>query len=597
MRRSTLRLYAPFIALAMIQAAFVVLSPSTGENPQTNLATGAPLPADSNATGSDAPLTGAEVTGADTAVVGADGTSAGPAGAGAATTGGRTGGGAGTSARPGAGGAAGTGGPAAGTTGGAAATAAGAPAGDTSHCKGTQQSDVIFNTPPCAPKFTGNNGGATYGGVTDKEILLVNFSCQPNEQVNAILATQGLAATEEETAAMTNAALKFFNSTYEFYGRKIVWKRVIGDCPSAPDDPAKTRAAAAEVVKMKPFMVLSGVPVSGQDVFSQNGIISVGAPYQAAELYAGRRPYRWDIFPTGEEGAETIAEYYCKKLTGKPASNAGTLINARIGDRSTMRKLAIVTPDNGDGATLPAARRAQSLVKECTNGKENPAIFTYASDINRAEEQTRVTVAGLIENKATTVVCMCDPIAPTFLTKGMTQNSYFPEHIVPAGGLLDYDVLGRLYDNAQWTHAFGPSQLVNPVPFEQSDAARIWKAAGNQGVPCASCNLITGYLVFIAGGIQQSGPNLNPLTFERGYVGAKYTRGGWKQTGGDPGVYLIKFGPGDYNAISDFREVFWDAAAVSQIDGRPGAYVPIEGGRRYGYGELDGSFKVAAKPS
>ena len=31
MRRSTLSLYAPFIALALVQAAFVVIAPSRGE--------------------------------------------------------------------------------------------------------------------------------------------------------------------------------------------------------------------------------------------------------------------------------------------------------------------------------------------------------------------------------------------------------------------------------------------------------------------------------------------------------------------------------------------------------------------------------------
>jgi hypothetical protein len=62
-------------------------------------------------------------------------------------------------------------------------------------------------------------------------------------------------------------------------------------------------------------------------------------------------------------------------------------------------------------------------------------------------------------------------------------------------------------------------------------------------------------------------------------------------------VYLIKFGPGDYNAISDFREVYWDAAATSQIDGKPGAYIPVDGGHRYAAGELTGTFTVAPKPS
>ena len=273
------------------------------------------------------------------------------------------------------------------------------------------------------------------------------------------------------------------------------------------------------------------------------------------------------------------------------------MIHPQVGGRTTPRKLAIVTPDDGQGATLPAARRVVAAVKECSGGKEEPKIFTYASDIGRAEEQTRVTVAGLIQEKATTIVCMCDPIAPAFMTNGMTRNSYFPEHILPAGGLLDYDVLGRLYDAQQWNHAFGPSQLVNPVPFEQSDAARIWRASGAQGQPCASCNLVSGYLNFIGSAVQLSGPNLNPLTCERGLVGAKYSRGGWKETGGNPGVYLIRFGPGDYNAISDFREVYWDASARSEIDGKPGAYIPIDGGRRYAAGELDGSFKVGPKPS
>ena len=68
------------------------------------------------------------------------------------------------------------------------------------------------------------------------------------------------------------------------------------------------------------------------------------------------------------------------------------------------------------------------------------------------------------------------------------------------------------------------------------------------------------------------------------------------QTGGDPGVYLIRYGPDDYNAISDFREVYWDAAATSGIDGRAGAYVPMNGGRRYAVGELGNDFDVPPKP-
>ena len=164
---------------------------------------------------------------------------------------------------------------------------------------------MIFNAPPCRPTFTGSNGGATYRGVTDKQILVVDFQCQPNEQVNAILATQGLAASEAETKAMEDAAVKFINETYELYGRKIVVKQVVGDCPLTPPDPARSRQAATEVAKMNPFIVIHyAAGPETHDVWSRNGIISLGGPNLDASFYNGRRPFRWDVFPSGTEGAD-----------------------------------------------------------------------------------------------------------------------------------------------------------------------------------------------------------------------------------------------------------------------------------------------------
>ncbi len=569
MRKSWIQLYAPFIALAALQAVIIVAAPSKGtEGAQVSSlgpldgSTGGYSPAGGDGVAID-PETGLPLEG------GASGTGGGSTGGSGSTTG------------------------AAGSGGGSG----GAVAGDTSHCRNGRQTDVIFNAPPCRPKFTGDNGGATYRGVTGKQILVVDFQCQPNEQVNAILATQGLAASEEESKAMEDAAVKFINERYELYGRKIVVKRVIGDCPLTPPDPAKSRQAAAEVAKMNPFLVIHyAAGPETHDVWSRAGILSVGGPNMDISFYNGRRPYRWDVFPSGTEGADEIAEYYCKKMAKGTATNAGVLIHRDIGGRTTPRKLGVIVPDNGNGASTPNAQRVKSIVERCS-GKKVP-VFTYQSDINRAQEQTRVTIAGLISEKVTTVACMCDAIAPVFTTNGATQNNYFPEWLMPAANLLDYDVLGRLYDPAQWAHAFGPSQLTSPVPFHDSDASRIWRAAGNSGEPCASCNLLTGYWTLIGTMLQEGGPNLNPLTVERGLVGARASRGGWAETKGNPGIYLIKFGPGDYNAISDFREVYWDASATSKIDGKKGAYVDVNGGRRYepGKNQLPGGLTIPVKP-
>lgn len=577
MRKARVRLYAPFIALVLAQAAFVAFAPSRGESsdPLAGL-----QPADSNF--------GAQTDGATTGAPGA--TDATDPGAQAGSAGG-------TARQPGSqtttGGDAGQ--PTANTGGTSQSTQTTAAGGDTSHCVGDRQTDVIVNSPPCAPRFAGNNGGATYPGVSGTEIKLVYFECQPNEQVNAILATQGLAATQEEVDEMIQATIDWMEKTYEFYGRKISWKHVIGDCPLTPPDPAKSRQAAAEVAKEQPMFVIhyASGPTT-HDVWSQNGIVSLGGPTEANQFFAGRRPFRWDVFPHGTETADWLSEYACKKLARKPASNAGQVIHPTIGGRSAPRKFGILAFDNGNGETRPNAERAKALTEQCT-GQKVPLLF-YESDINRAEEQTRVIVAKLIEEKVTTLICMCDAIAPVFLTNGMTRNNYFPEHMLSGAYLTDYDVLGRLYDQGQWAHAFGPSQLADPVPFEQSNAAKIWRASGHKGEPCASCNLVTGYMTMVGSMIQDAGPNLNPLSIEQALVGQQLqTTGGWVATGGNPHEYLIKFGPEDYNAISDFREVYWDPAARSGIDNKPGAYRSIDGGRRYAGGELDSSFKVPAK--
>ena len=566
MRRSRLKLYAPFLCLALAQAAFVLVAPSQGDRSNTALdALGGDF-----SDGGEAldPLTGEPLedgTGAagDPGAVGTGGTGADPAGDG------------------------GSDGGSGGTDGGADG---GQASGDTSHCKDGRQTDVIFNSPPCAPKFTGDNGGASYRGVTGDEILIIDFQCVPNEQVNALLAQQGLAATEAESQAMEEALAKFINERYELYGRKIVFKRVTGDCPLTPPDPAKSRQAAAEVVKMNPFLVIhyAGGPDT-HDVWARNGIISLGGPHELVDFYNGRRPFRWDVFMDGSQTADAIAEYYCKKMAGGTATHAGQVIHASMPQgRQTPRKLGVIVPDNGTGTTVPTAKRVEALVEACS--KTDVVVYTYASDINRATEQSRATVAGLIQNKVTTVVCMCDPIAPVFLTQTMTQNGYQPEHLLPGMGLLDFDKLGRLYDPVQWRHAFGPSHLVNAIPHAASDATKIWRAAGNSGEPCGSCNLVTGYWLLAGSMIQMGGPTLNPLTVERALVGARYTSGG-----GGPGQYLVKFGPNDYTSISDFREVYWDATARSAIDDNAGAYVPLEGGRRYQVGQVPAGLKVPVR--
>lgn len=570
MRKSVLRLYAPFLAIVAVQALFIAFLPSNGPDKQDLSASGFGTGSGAGPTIDAAGNTIDPTTGEILSTAGGGSSGAGSAGGTAATA---------------------VGGPA----GNPLATAA---KGDISHCtKEGRQFALLYNAPICKPKWPkgANNGGATHQGVTADAVKVVFFSAKPNEVVNGILATQGLAQTSAETAEMQKAAFEFIHKNYELYGRRIEYVNYQGDCPTTPPDEAKCLAAAREVVKMKPFMVsyTSGLYQVVFDEWARAGLVTIGGNHFDNRFFAGRRPFRWDVFMDGTQSGEHIAEYYCKKMAKKNATHSGRVIHnsfANGGQRGLVpRRLGIVTPELE--ANVLAAKRVQELVKSCEGGSYTPLLITYESDIERAQEQTDATTQAMIENKITTVVCMCDPIAPVFGTNGYTQQRYFPELLLPGLGLLDYDKLGRLYDSQQRPHMFGPSHLQENVPHSQSDAAKVWKATGRSGDPCTSCNLNWAYQGFVASLIHTAGPVLTPLSIEQ-EIFKLPPRGGWKATGGRPEVILINFGKDDYTAISDVREVYWSETAISKLDGQAGAYVPVNGGRRYELGEWDGTLNI-----
>jgi hypothetical protein len=561
-----LRLYGPFIALAAVQALFIVAAPSKAPDRQQLSAGGSGFRNGATSGFSSGSATGAAGGAGGTGVAGGAAGGTGATGGAGAVGGGTDNGGA-----PGDGGGGG----------------GGEAAGDTTHCAGPYQFDLLLaHGPPCQPKFVGDNGGETSQGVTGDKIKIIFFESTPNEQVNTILAAKGLATSDEDENAAIAAFQTFINTHYELWGRQIDFEKIVGDCPTTPPDYDKCFAAAQKVTDEHPFAVIwiTSLYADVFTVWANAGIVTIGGSAFDSSYYTNFRPFRYDAAMDGTQSADFIAEYYCKKLAGKPPDHAGTIIHATIGRRDTpglVRKLGVVVPEiQADTLT---AQRVIDKVRGC--GGPDAAVaspFTYKSDINSATTQTEATVASLAQNKVTTIVCMCDPIAPVFLTQGLSSQRYFPEHVLPGLGLLDYDLLGQLYDPQQWQHVFGPSQLPIPTTLDDSDPGRVWRAVGNSGHPCGNngCGLEWAFMSEAALMLQQTGPILNPLTFEQGVLGNIPAFGGSGHTA------LTKFGPGDYTGESDIKEVYWDPTATTPTDGSKGAYVPVGGDKRYQLGEL-----------
>ncbi|HEX2851516.1 MAG TPA: hypothetical protein VHN98_13225, partial [Acidimicrobiales bacterium] len=497
-----------------------------------------------------------------------------------------------------------------GAGGGAARTGSpiAAPSGppDMSHCDATgHQIGPTYYMPLCQPVWKGgDNGGATMDGVTGTEVRYLVYQQQGDAQVNAILATQGLAANQSDICKARDAFNKEINKRFEFYGRKLVpidgpgshkgstsagndcgFPFFLGQCQLSPPDPACARQEADIIAQMKPAIVYGGSGDTFYNELAKRGIIDIGGSEYPINYYSDTPGFRYDVFMDGTASMKMLSEYYCKKLAGKPVKWAGPDV---VGAVPPKRKVAVIYPQNyGDPVFTQSANIFIDAISGGMCGSKDDGVkgYPYESDINKAQQQSTAIVTSMQNDKVTTVVCFCDPIAPVFMTKTMASQNYHPEQLMVGTGLIDYDVLGRLYEPTVWKYAFGLSHLQVPLAFDQSDATKAWRDAGNTGTPDTTENLAWAYFSLIGNMVQNAGPRLTPETIRDGMFNAPM-RGGWAETKGDPHYPGIKFkSPGDFTGIDDAREVYWCPARISEIDGNPGSYAFVDNGHRYGLGE------------
>ena len=538
-----LRRYSPLLLLAIVQLVLAIALPSrapaTASTPPP-LAIGAPGTGDGSAGGDDASTGGGDTTG--------------PA----------TGGGQSV-----AGGAGGT------STGVSAGIPGSHPiGGDTHHCVNGLQFGGLVVAPPCAPTWGGgDNGGATSQGVTRTSVEVVLYQPKHNAAVDAILQSQGLSFTEEQQRDFMAHATTFINTHYELYGRKVHLDFFQGHCEFAPPDiPCLRNEVDTAAAEYHPFAAMwFGVVSEVYDELARKGIISFGGLSNA--FNAAHRPYVYGLLMGQDEQATFASEYWCRKLANLPARFAGDPLLKRL-----PRKVAIVADDLD--TLRPALDELKAGIDRCDHtGAE---IDLYSLDTSTAVAQSTTLMAKLKGENVTTILWAGDPIFPVFGTHAATSQAYFPENVMEGGLLMDLDVIGRAYDAQQWQHAFGIGDLPEFQPVDQSDGARVYREGGGKGpVPLAAIAWI-GYAA-IANSLQEAGPTLNPLTFERATLTSP-SYGGWARYH-DPHIPYLHFAPGKYTWISDARELYWDASATSEFDGKPGAYIGLNGGERYTQGQ------------
>ena len=577
MRRSRLQLYAPFLVLLLVQGAIMLVAPAIDEDQQLATDDGAdhgdggvvaapegdgidetngarPVHADTSGPALTDAAAGDDTAGDQASSIGGSDTAEGGATDGDDTDGGATG-----------------------------AQESGQTEGDTSHCTDDgRQHGVFYHAPPCEPAADGTNPGATHQGVTEDEILVIVMTNVGHPLLDAIFESE---VTEADQDAFRDAAADFINTHYELHGREVRIETYRSQCPLTPPNPATCREEARRVIEMEPFMVywgVGGLYPTIYDEFVRAGIVALGAANLHDAFYNERRPFRWASGMDGTQVRQHVGEYYCTKLAGGMAERTGEVIHPQIGNRGEVpRRFGIGIPDTP--SMVANANALAEIIRECDGYR--PPIFTYELNIERGLEQATAVVAGMISEGVTTITCMCDPVAPQFFLDEASSQNYHPELLLTGINAIDTDPVGRIYDQGQWERAFGPSGMIEPMPQGETPADAVWQATGRDG-DCVVCResptSVESYLL-IGHLLQAGGADLTPGTIEQGAF-AYGTRGGWAETG-DPQINLREFGPENYTWGQDKREVYWDPDAISQFDGEQGAYIAVDGGRRYQLGE------------
>ena len=438
---------------------------------------------------------------------------------------------------------------------------------------GVRQVPWSAYAPLCEPAYSGNNGGATSHGVTGDTITVAYRESSSAEDA-AVQAAAGAAAPapDPQFEADMNTYISYFNKQYELYGRHVVLKPFKGqsdyiqedqgnDAPQAQAD-AQTESDMGAFADATFYLKASEV---FQNALANQKVVSFGALGLPQNWFERHAPYAFSAFLDGTKAAHWMSSMSCDRMAGMNAEFAHDPLY-----KKTPRKFGLVTPENPDYVEI--GNEITSGLKAC--GVSLTKTVRYQIDVSTFESQAATLSAQLKAAGVTTVLCYCDPLVPIFLSNSAAGQNYYPEWVEPYYG----DAQARLMDKNEWSGAI--SEGATYPTKAQLEAYRVFKLASPNAEPAEQYYAIAYITVLhLFSGLQAAGPDLRPPTLQRGFFSLPASTGvfdGW--SGGN----------GQYTPFVDTSLAWWDNNAVSNFDGKAGAWRDCDGGARYRFADPQG---------
>lgn len=585
-RSSPLRKFGPLLALGGVQLLIVLLIPSVAPGANADALAPTGLTAGGYAAGS------AGSAGTDGAVAGGSG----PAGSAAVL--GRSGGAAGT-------GVGGVGGGPGSLPAGLSPTAV-KQLSDTTHCVAGRQFDPALDyfAPPCVPGVPGaaypaDNGGATWQGVTKDAIEIVTYIPDNGTEVDTILKAQGLYYTTDQVDVFNASYAKFINSHYNLSGRKVHFDSYQGTCTNGPPDYQCLNGEMDKLVAtLHPYAVVYSQTLCSACYaeLARLKVVSTGGAGFSDAFRNANAPYVYDQGMSSTRVEQQFADLWCHQLTsrggsGRVAAFAGSG-NPSQDFRTQARALGVIATNDPDIQATVKNVLYPALQKGC--GETVSHEYFYANDISTATQQSNAGTAAMntSSNPATSVLCLCDPVAPQFIYNAAATNNYWPEELIASNQAMDTDASGQTFvDNSGQASLACPNPTLG-CPFDgalgigqgaadlaPADMPALKVFALNSGGAAAPVTALTMGIFWdnyqmLASLIENTGPALTPARMQAA-APSMGLRGGL-----ETGHALRGFVAGQWSWTRDVRVLYFNKHKTSLYNGKPGAWVQVEGGRK-----------------
>lgn len=450
------------------------------------------------------------------------------------------------------------------------------------------------NSPPCQAYYDGDNGGATYPGVTGTEITVLVYqnsviTVDQNGSERSpragtycdidLLDCNGDGIPEDNPHVflrVANAFSRYFNARWQTYNRHVHSYMYFAGTSGAP---AVQRADAADnFARIHPFAVLDETSFGGfksdyQDAMAQRGVMVFSSQTTTAQprsFFQARAPYIWSFWPDAESRAAQYSAYVCAKVASTRVTGGQFA--------GQERRYALYT--TGDPA-YPGEQRVGQLVRaavaSCGVQIADRDVLTfpysgYAIDTYGRRQYALGNALKMKLRRYNTILYAGG--AETDTSKAADILGYSPEWIVSGDGSIDGNGFGQSQGQIAWSHAWAVSNQSQVGPLDQQQAYRAYKEAEPEGKDGQWTPAFYNDWFMLFDAIQLSGSTLTPGNADSGLHALLPYSSTYPTS---PALY---FDVGDYSFVKDANEGWWDPSGVDPY-ANVGCYRLVAGGIRH----------------